>query len=811
MPKGTKATYQQTAGWNKFSNIVEAGPDINEEWLAKLQQMRAEAEKSLVEIDSLLALGDWWSVNMTELKRVCIEIHDFLSDLSIVEESVYSGDATAEDIGKLSDVWNPLYYDEISLIYPMELTITSRGGGCIDIAEEYHVRNSIRHIRYLYPKPFSGFTIEIRPSQLYVVDSIVVNGNRTEQTQFWSNEIQGEIEVTFRISDEVKSALYSMSYELTKTEQFMENEEMRIASGKEYEEKSLKDLGNAFTQMRRIIYDVKKALLGLNGTLEYGAEDEEDVFSELYYFGFYCDLIASFRSDFQYYTEVLTVTANEGGRVTIGDTFIENTTKTIYWLYPKAFTALEQLGGGSGGILGDVTISPNPGYLIKSITEDGEAKVIDNPDQPYTIYAGAETVLVVVFEPQVKPQLTLTAQSYTREYGEENPDFTFTADRDDYSGTPEITCEATAQSPVGIYPIVISRGSVDADNLSLQNGTLTITKAPLTIVAEDKWMRQGEALPTLTARYDGFKLDETENVLTVKPQFYTTATSASPMGDYAITPSNAQAQNYNLAYVDGRLTIIGRRGDVNRDSYVNATDLADVIQYILGYRNLQAIYDADLNGDEQVTIADVTEVINCIMGSDQAASRQGVPEDVATTPPAGHPSFPKEGSMLDLSMSSDESGLLMVSLQNNIPMVAFQFDVLLPMNADIGNVSLSDARSNGHMITTSQVAPNRYRVLAYAVPNSTLLGFSGLLATLQLTGVVGEVTINNIHFADDQGLDYALPSMTLDMATGVNAISNNASFDIYDLNGRIVRRQAATTDGLERGLYIINHKKVIIK
>ncbi len=54
-------------------------------------------------------------------------------------------------------------------------------------------------------------------------------------------------------------------------------------------------------------------------------------------------------------------------------------------------------------------------------------------------------------------EVTVTAKSYTREYGDANPVFEFTSEGADLEGSPEIICEATATSPVGEYPIIIPK------------------------------------------------------------------------------------------------------------------------------------------------------------------------------------------------------------------------------------------------------------------------------------------------------------------------------------------------------------------
>ena len=87
------------------------------------------------------------------------------------------------------------------------------------------------------------------------------------------------------------------------------------------------------------------------------------------------------------------------------------------------------------------------------------------------------------------------------------------------------------------------------------NGTLTVEKAPLTVKAGDYTMKQGDPMPEFAAIFDGFKNDETSEVLTKQPVLTTEATSSSAPGEYAVKVSGAEAQNYEISYVEGKLTI----------------------------------------------------------------------------------------------------------------------------------------------------------------------------------------------------------------------------------------------------------------
>lgn len=151
--------------------------------------------------------------------------------------------------------------------------------------------------------------------------------------------------------------------------------------------------------------------------------------------------------------------------------------------------------------------------------------------------------------------VTITAKSYTREYGEENPTFDYEVSGAQLDGEPVVECEATESSTVGTYDIIIKKGSVKNYNDTYVNGTLTITKAPLTVTAKDSEREEGEENPDFEISYKGWKLQDTESVLLKKPIATTTATKDSPVGDYDIVVSGGEAQNYELNYVNGKLTV----------------------------------------------------------------------------------------------------------------------------------------------------------------------------------------------------------------------------------------------------------------
>lgn len=161
--------------------------------------------------------------------------------------------------------------------------------------------------------------------------------------------------------------------------------------------------------------------------------------------------------------------------------------------------------------------------------------------------------------------LTLKAQNVTREYGDENPVLTFEADGlkgEDVVETalqtlPTLTSTASSASNVGEYPISITGGSSKNYTLSYRSGLMTITKAPLSVLANDAERIYGDSNPTFFRSYLGFKLSDSESTaFSVLPRIECMATMTSNVGEYPIMVSGGISRNYEIAsYENALLTI----------------------------------------------------------------------------------------------------------------------------------------------------------------------------------------------------------------------------------------------------------------
>lgn len=186
-------------------------------------------------------------------------------------------------------------------------------------------------------------------------------------------------------------------------------------------------------------------------------------------------------------------------------------------------------------------------YLIKA---DGTEEKISIGH--YRVFHDCEYEIVS----SQKQPVTITADNKSMIYGDDVPTLTYTSEGGALKGTPKLSTTATKTSPVGTYPIKVEKGTVTNEQVTYVDGTLTISKAALSVGAQDVTITEGDAIPAFTLTYEGFRNGDTEsNAFTTKPKATTTATSTSKPGKYSITVSGGDAKNYALTYTQGSLTI----------------------------------------------------------------------------------------------------------------------------------------------------------------------------------------------------------------------------------------------------------------
>jgi uncharacterized repeat protein (TIGR01451 family) len=194
----------------------------------------------------------------------------------------------------------------------------------------------------------------------------------------------------------------------------------------------------------------------------------------------------------------------------------------------------------------DITASVGTYSIVPSISG---AKAID-----YTLIAHNGTLTIT------KAPLSVVAPKTTRLYGDPNPLPTITGIKNGDNITATYTTP-TASSPVAVaaytlVPVLVDpNGKLSNYLVTITNGTLTITKAPLSVVANNVSRLFGSANPTLTGTVTGIKNGES-----ISGSFATTATQNSNVGTFAITATavfggGSLSTNYTVTTTNGALTV----------------------------------------------------------------------------------------------------------------------------------------------------------------------------------------------------------------------------------------------------------------
>lgn len=209
--------------------------------------------------------------------------------------------------------------------------------------------------------------------------------------------------------------------------------------------------------------------------------------------------------------------------------------------------------------LSDITTLPEAALSITSDSDAGEYE--------FVIVAGEDDNYEFEVEPKsftvTKAVLTVKADNAIRVYGGSDPNFTYVIDgfrlqddENDLDELPMVTSGASVSSPVGTYELNSSNAFDNNYSFEYLPGLLEITKAMLTIAPDDKTRGYGEENPVLTYALSGLVAGDTEASIDVLPVVSTEATTSSNVGQYLITATGAEDDNYDITYETGVLNVV---------------------------------------------------------------------------------------------------------------------------------------------------------------------------------------------------------------------------------------------------------------
>ena len=399
---------------------------------------------------------------------------------------------------------------------------------------------------------------------------------------------------------------------------------------------------------------------------------------------------------------------------------------------------------------------------------------------------------------------------------------------EDPNPDPDPEPTQTDDDRITVAEVGATKGQQAAFGIDLENKTTDLTAYQFDLTLPDGFSLsvndKGKFLVTKTSRYEDDS--QTLNISKLEGNSYRfvcfsmsneiiTGTSGAILnaaltigesvneGSYEATISNivvTKTDGTQLKLSDAKFNIVVTnviKGDANGDGEVNVSDIVEIVNYIMNKPSDKFVFAAaDVNEDGEVNVTDIVKVVSIIMSSSNNAPKRAAVAEMVDND--------------QLEMTSKDSQTLSLNLQNEGNYVASQFDVVLSAGQTLEGIQLNSKRMENHQMTYTKTGDNRYKVVIYSLNNAAYKGQSGELLNIKVAGS-GDVSVEDILFVTAGQMEKNFPPLRRG-TTGISVTTKQAeTMDIYSIDGRLISKQAKSTDGLEKGLYIINGKKQIVR
>lgn len=207
-------------------------------------------------------------------------------------------------------------------------------------------------------------------------------------------------------------------------------------------------------------------------------------------------------------------------------------------------------------VLGEMSYTPPAGTVLP-VGDDHVLEVTFTPTDQTRYLTAQGTTTIDVFASQ--PVITWpapTSVAYGTPLGAGQLNASASLGGSPVAGTFAYSPAAGTVLGAGTHELTVTFTPSDTNYQSATAAvTMTVTRAPLTVTAEDATRPYGAENPAFTASYAGFVLDQNPSALGGALSFATIAEASSPVGTYAVAPSGLTSANYAITYVAGTLSI----------------------------------------------------------------------------------------------------------------------------------------------------------------------------------------------------------------------------------------------------------------
>jgi sugar lactone lactonase YvrE len=245
-----------------------------------------------------------------------------------------------------------------------------------------------------------------------------------------------------------------------------------------------------------------------------------------------------------------------------GTLTVNKATPALNWSAPAAIPygtplGTTQLNATANGLAGTLTYTPATGAVLAAGSRTLSVTFTPSDAANYT-QATAQVTLQVN-----KLNASVTPNAATKVYGQ--PDPALSGALSGFLPSDNVTAsysrtagESAAGSPYAIGATLSPGAALANYNITYNTAAFAITRAFLTVMANNASRPLGGTNPVFTVGYGGFVNNDTATVLSGAPALSTSATISSPVGSYpiAVAPGTLAAANYTFTFANGTLTVL---------------------------------------------------------------------------------------------------------------------------------------------------------------------------------------------------------------------------------------------------------------
>lgn len=422
--------------------------------------------------------------------------------------------------------------------------------------------------------------------------------------------------------------------------------------------------------------------------------------------------------------------------------------------------------------------------IVKAVS-----KITANPAN-LTMARGQSETITLAIEPADATDKTVTWEVISGENIIELAEGTVTA-----KASGIATIKVTANDGFGATALI----DVTIDGKKVENVEISATEHTMYIGEEVQLT--ATVTPDDASNKGIMWVSSDDNVAIVDETGHVTGISAGEATIHAVAKGGDGVEASCVVTIKAKVS-----GDADGDDVLTIADIVIIAKKVVGIETEGALFEnMDMDRDEKITSTDVTLAVYYLNQ-----------QEITEVP---------QNALMTYNMLQAEDPIAMNAVEVNVPLylenanevAGIQFDIVVPDGIEVTNASyVAPQASAGHVMTTTYIGDNTYRVVAYSAYNfkSSSIGYLNMRSKNATTGSA-KVGINNVMYSDGNIL-LATPDsrVSIDISTGVDALyaDADARYDVYNTNGVLVIANAdkAAVKALPSGIYVVGNTKLMV-